>query len=147
MPRSLTVLSLDGGSYTRGYPGVEQDKSLGHALRKLPNRCPQLAHVRLQLEQRVEDQDHMGRCGKLSIHNHAALEYVSSNIKDTFITSCVARGCNDTELMDYDLTNEILQSWHRFYIQPISKIDLNHPWKRYYAALESITNQSEMISN
>ena len=148
MPRSLTVLSLDGGACT-GYPSIEQeqDKSLGHALRKLPDRCPQLAHVLLKIYQTVEDQDHMGRRGTLSVHNHAALEYVSSNIKDTFVTNCVARGCNNTGPMDPDLTNEILQSWHRLWFQPISNIDLNHPWKRYYAALKSVTNKSEMILN
>lgn len=147
VPRSLTVLSLNGSAYARHYPTLQQDKSLGHALMKLPNRCPQLAHVRLELVQRVEDQDHMGRCGTLSIHNHAAVEYLSSNIKDTLATICVARGCNNPRPMDPSLTNEILQSWRRLYFQPISKIDLNHPWKRYYATLKSVTNKSEMTSN
>ena len=148
VPRSLTVLSLDGGAcFSNPSVDQEQDKSLGDALRKLPDRCPQLAHVLLKTYQTVEDQDQMGRCGTLSIHNHAALEYVSSNIKDTFVASCVARGCKDTKLRDPDLANEILQSWSRLLSQPISKIDLNHPWKRYFAALESVTKKSEMISN
>lgn len=143
MPRSLTVLSLDGGACRRGYPSIAQDKSLGHALRKLPHRCPKLAHLRLQMYQVVENQDHMGRCGLLSIHNHAALEFVSSSIKDTFVASCVARGCGKTIPMDPDLTNEIVQSWQRFFSQPIHNIDLNDPWQKYRAALESVTNKRE----
>lgn len=148
MPRSLTVLSLNGGAYTRGYPNIVypslvQDKSLCHALRKLPDRCPKLAHVRLEMYQRVEDEDHMGRCGMLSIRNHAALEYVSSKIKDTFVASCVARGCSETVPMDPDSTNKILWSWHRFFSQPVSKIDLNDPWQNYRAALESVTNKRQ----
>ena len=147
MPRSLTVLSLDGGAcITSGFPSTAQDKSLGHALRKLPDRCPQLAHVRLQIDQRVEDQDRMGRCGTLSIHTHAALEYLSSRILDTFVASCVVRGCSNTALMDPELTNEILQCWYGLFFQPISGIDLNHPWESYYAALELATNKRDKIS-
>ena len=127
----------------RGYPSIAQDKSLGHALRKLPDRCPILAHLRLHINQRVENQDHMGRCGMLSIHTHAALEYVSSMIKDTFFASCVARGCGEIVPMDPDLTNEILQSWYKCLSQPIFKIDLNNPWQNYRAALESATNKRD----
>lgn len=80
MPRSLTVLSLDGGGSVDGnFYGTVQDESLGHALRRLPDRCPQLAHVRLNMFRRVVDKDVMGRCGTLSITNHAALISVIEN--------------------------------------------------------------------
>lgn len=84
MPRSLTVLSLTGGAQDTSIPyPIRTDESLGHALRKLPYRCPQLAHVRLNMVQKIVDEDQMGRCGMLSIHTHAALECLSSKIKDT----------------------------------------------------------------
>lgn len=70
MPRSLTVLSLDGGGSVDGsFRSTVQKESLGHALRRLPDRCPQLAHVRLNMFRRVVDKDVMGRYGTLSIRN------------------------------------------------------------------------------
>lgn len=87
---------------------------------------------------RVIDKDVMGRCGTLSIHNHAALKYQSSKIKDTLVTGCAARGYNDSALMDRELTDKILICWGRFLSFPIPKIDLNHPWERHYADQESV---------
>lgn len=136
MPRGLRVLSLSGGANGTRFPRT--DESLGHALRKLPDRCPQLAHVRLTMDQRIVGEDHMGRCGTLSIHTHAALEYLSSKIKDTFVTGCVARRCDRTAPMGPELTDEILACWKKLPRYPISNIDLDHPWERDYAALESV---------
>ena len=143
MPRSLTVLSLSG-SATTWSPNEVSDKPLGHALRNLPDRCPHLAHVRLQMMQTVVDEEHLGGCGTLSIDTHAALEYMSSKIKDTLVMGCVARGCNRRAPMDPELTNKIIQCWDSPQVSPsylssrIFNIDLNNPWKRYYAGLESV---------
>lgn len=135
MPRSLTVLSLSG-SATTWSPNEVSDEPLGHALRNLPDRCPHLAHVRLQMMQTVVNEEHLGRCGTLSIDTHAALEYMSSKIKDTLVMGCVARGCNRRAPMDPELTNKIIQCWDSPQVSPsylssrISNIDLNNPWKR-----------------
>ncbi len=141
MPRSLTVLSLDGGELSHeSVPSAAQDEALGYALRKLPARCPRLAHVRLFMDQRVADQDDMGRCGKLSIRTHAALEYLSSRIEDTFFPACMAWGCSTSVPMDPGLTAKIRRSWNYSYHRHISKIDLNRPWARSRADLESVIN-------
>lgn len=139
MPPSLTVLSLNGGAQDTDVPdAVRTDELLGHALRKLPYRCPQLAHVRLNMIQQIVDEDQMGRCGMLSIHSHAALESLLSKIKDTFVTNCVARRCNEVALHDMELTEKILQCWHGLPHYPICKTSLDHPWERDYAVLDSV---------
>lgn len=70
--------------------------------------------VRLNMDQRIVGEDHMGRCGTLSIDTHVALESLSSVIKDTLVTGCVARGCNRFAAMDPALTDNILQYWNRW---------------------------------
>ncbi len=141
MPRSLTFLSLDGGDAScMTVPSTAQDEALGYALRKLPVRCPRLAHVRLFMRQKIADEDEMGRCGMLSMRTHAALEHLSSRIEDTFFPSCMARGCSTSVPMDPELTDKIVRGWNHSYHRPISKIDLNRPWGRSYADLESVIN-------
>ena len=128
MPRSLTVLDLNGGGATGdGFPSTAQDQSLGHALRKLPDRCPQLAHLRLCMCQSVADEDYMGRCGSLSIHNPAALKYLSSRIHDTFIPICVTHGCSTAAPLDPELSTKIQRNLSYLQGCPIAEIDLNRP--------------------
>lgn len=146
-PRSLIVLSINAGAKATRDPGTVKDGSLDHALRKLPERCPQLAHVRLFMDQRVVAKDQLSRCGTLSIDTHAALDYLSSRIKDTFIPGCVARGCNSTAPMDPVLTLKILQCWKRYQPLPISELDLSHPWECYYAGLESVISSKYSQDN
>lgn len=70
--------------------------------------------VHLNMDQRIVGEDHMGRCGTLSIDTHVALESLSSKIKDTLVTGCVARGCYKLAPMDSGLTDNILQYWNRW---------------------------------
>ena len=91
MSRSLTVLGLDGSSSIRsGFLAQNATSHLATLCEMLPDRCPQPAHVRLSTYREIADEDQRGRCGTLSIRNHAALEHLSSIIKDTLITGCVA---------------------------------------------------------
>ncbi len=145
MPRSLTVLDLNGGGATGDdFPNTAQDRSLGHALRKLPDRCPQLAHVRLAMCQRVADEQDMGRCRTLSIHNHAAVKHVSSRIHDTFVPFCVAHGCGTAAPLDPELTTKLQQSLWYLQSGPIAEIDLARPWNRYYASIEAVPGSKHL---
>ena len=78
----------------------------------------------------------MGCC---QFMNHAAVEHLSSEIKDTFLPGCVAYGCNKAAPMDPESKDDILQRWNGIYGWPVSKINLNHPWERYHKGLDSVT--------
>ena len=64
MPPTLQVLSLRGGVRSGRFSC--RDKSLGSALKTLPDQCPQLAHVLLSIDQAADDEDQAGRCMRLS---------------------------------------------------------------------------------
>ena len=103
IPSSLSVLGLGWRrcyQWFELFPTPALDEALGHALRMLPNRCPQLAHTRLLMEwiKGFADEDRMGRCGTRSNRDHAALGYLSSDIHDAFVPRCVIRGCSEVAM-------------------------------------------------
>ena len=51
------------------------------------------------MDQRVSDEDRMGRCGTRSNRDHAALEYLSSEVHDIFVPRCVIRGCSEVAMV------------------------------------------------
>ena len=89
--------------------------------------------------ERVADEDHMGRCGMLSVYESCCSGTFVTENRGHFSPGCVAYGCSKAAPMDSELKDDILQRWNGIYGWPVSKINLSHPWERYHKGLDSVT--------